>query len=239
MTYTLGTICARGGSRGVPGKNVREIAGHPLIAYTIATARRCAFIDRLVVSTDSEEIAAVARRYGAEVPFLRPTELATHTAAKVPAIQHAVREVERERGARVDLIVDLDPTAPLRTVAEVRACWDLVQTSGTDVVFTVTAAEKNPYFNMVEVVDGYARLSKSIEPPVVRRQDAPKVYAMNASVYAYRRDHLMDDGRVVAPRSRIVEMPPERSRDIDGPLDLAFLEFLVRERLVQLPEVQA
>jgi CMP-N,N'-diacetyllegionaminic acid synthase len=237
VTYTLGTICARGGSRGVPGKNIRELAGHPLIAYSIATARRCDFIDRVIVSTDSEEIAAVARRYGAEVPFLRPAELASHTAAKVPAIQHAVREVERERRGEIDLVVDLDPTAPLRTVDEVRACWELVQTPETDVVFTATLADKNPYFNMVEVTDGYARLSKKTEPPVVRRQDAPSVYAMNASIYAYRRGHLMNDGRVVAPRSRIVEMPPERSRDVDGPLDFAFLEFLVRERIVTLPEV--
>ena len=237
MTFTLGTICARGGSRGVPGKNIRALAGHPLIAYSIATARRCDFIDLVVVSTDSEEIAAVARRYGAEVPFLRPAELATHTSAKVPAIQHAVREIERERGDLVDLVVDLDPTAPLRTVAEVRTCWELVQSPDTDVVFTVTPADKNPYFNMVEIVDGYARLSKPADPPVVRRQDAPAVYAMNASVYAYRRAHLMDDGRVVAPRSRIVVMPPERSRDVDGPLDFAFLEFLVRERIVELPDV--
>jgi len=237
VTYTLGTICARGGSRGVPGKNTRELAGHPLIAYSIAVAKRCSFIDRLVVSTDSEDIAAVARRYGADVPFLRPAELATHTAAKVPAIQHAVGEVERDRRAKVDLVIDLDPTAPLRTLDEVRACWDLVQMPDTDVVFTVTLADKNPYFNMVEVVDGYARLSKRVEPPVVRRQDAPRVYAMNASIYAYRRDHLMNDGRVVAPRSRIIEMPPERSRDIDGPLDFSFLEYLVHERIVELPVV--
>lgn len=239
MTYTLGTICARGGSRGVPGKNVRPLAGHPLIAYTIAIARRCEFIDSVVVSTDSEEIAAVAKRYGVDVPFLRPAELATDTAAKVPAIQHAVREVERARGAPVDLVVDLDPTAPLRTKDEVRACWDLVQTPATDVVFTVARAEKSPYFNMVEIVDGYARLSKSLERPVVRRQDAPAVYAMNASVYAYRRAHLMADGRVIAPRSRIVEMPPERSRDVDSSLDFAFLEFLVREKVVTLPRVDA
>lgn len=221
----------------MPGKNIRELAGHPLIAYTIAVARRCAFIDRVVVSTDSDEIAAVARRYGADVPFLRPAALATHTSAKVPAIQHAVREVERERGAAVDLIVDLDPTAPLRTVEEVRACWELAQTAETDVVFTVTPAEKSPYFNIVEVVDGYARLSKPTDPPVVRRQDAPPAYAMNASIYVYRRSHLMQNGRVIAPHSRIFVMPPERSRDVDGPLDFLFLEFLVREGHVRLPEI--
>jgi N-acylneuraminate cytidylyltransferase/CMP-N,N'-diacetyllegionaminic acid synthase len=239
VTYTLGTICARGASRGLPGKNIRELAGHPLIAYTIAVAQRCTFVDRFIVSTDSEEIAAVARRYGAEVPFMRPAELASDSAGKVPAIQHAVREVERGRRAPVDLVVDLDPTSPLRTVDEVRACWELVQTAGTDVVFTVAPADRSPYFNMVEIVDGYARLSKALPVPVLRRQDAPAVYALNASVYAYRRAHLMDDGRVVAPRSRVVVMPTERSRDIDGPLDFAFLEFLVRERKVTLPEVKA
>jgi CMP-N,N'-diacetyllegionaminic acid synthase len=239
VTYTLGTICARGGSRGLPGKNIRSLAGHPLIAYTIATARRCTFIDQLVVSTDSEEIANVARRYGADVPFIRPSELASDTAGKVPAIQHAVREVEREARRPVDLVIDLDPTSPLRTADEVRECWDLVQTPHTDVVFTVTPADRSPYFNMVEIVDGYARLAKRLDPPVLRRQDAPAVFSLNASVYAYRRAHLMDDGRVVAPRSRVVVMPPERSRDVDGPFDFAFIEFLVRERIVTLPEVTA
>jgi CMP-N-acetylneuraminic acid synthetase len=238
MTYTLGTICARGGSRGLPGKNVRLLAGHPLIAYSIAQAKRCDFIDRLIVSTDSEEIAAVARRYGAEVPFLRPAEIATDTAAKVPAIQHAVREVERGSGRTVDYVVDLDPTAPLRSIEDIRACWDLVQQPATDVVFTVAPAEKNPYFNMVEVIDGYARMSKMPDRPIGRRQDAPRVYSMNASVYAYRRGHLMEDGRVVAGKARIVEMPVERSRDVDGPLDFAFLEFLVHEGRVTLPEVR-
>lgn len=238
MTYTLGTICARGGSRGVAGKNIRLLAGHPLIAYTIAQARRCDFIDRLVVSTDSAEIAAVAKGYGAEVPFLRPAELATDTSAKVPAIQHAVRAIERELGHPVDYVIDLDPTAPLRAVEDIVACWDAIQRPETDVVFTVTAADRNPYFNMVEVdADGYARLSKEAPAPVVRRQDAPKVYGMNASVYAYRRSHLMEDGRVVTGRARIVEMPAERSRDIDGPLDFAFIEFLVREGHVTLPPV--
>jgi CMP-N,N'-diacetyllegionaminic acid synthase len=238
MTYTLGTICARGGSRGVPGKNVRLLAGHPLIAYSIAQARRCEFIDRLIVSTDSEEIAAVSRTYGADVPFLRPAELASDTAAKLPAIQHAVRAIEQRSGSTIDYVVDLDPTAPLRAVEDIRACWDLIQRPGTDVVFTVTAADRNPYFNMVEVVDGLARLSKTSDRPVVRRQDAPTVYSMNASVYAYRREHLMAASRVVAGKARIIEMPPERSRDIDGPLDFAFIEFLVREGHVTLPEVR-
>jgi len=238
VTFTLGTICARGGSQGVPGKNIKLLAGHPLIAYTIEQAARCAFLDRLIVSTDSPAIAEVARSYGAAVPFLRPAELATDTSAKVPVIQHAVREVERELGHEIDYVVDLDPTAPLRVALDIERCWDLIQRPDTDVVFTVTPADRNPYFNMVELDDdGYAHLSKQPDTPVVSRQTAPRVFSMNASVYAYRRAHLMHDGRVVGGRARIVEMPPERSRDIDGPLDFAFVEFLVREGHATLPKV--
>jgi hypothetical protein len=101
LSYTLGTICARGGSKGVPGKNLRVVAGHPLIAYSIAQGRRCPFIDRLVVSTDSADIADVARAYGADVPFLRPAELARDDSPKIPAIQHAVAAVERDLGRAV------------------------------------------------------------------------------------------------------------------------------------------
>lgn len=236
MTFTLGTICARGGSRGVPGKNIRNLSGHPLIAYTIATALRCSFLDRLIVSTDSEDIAAVSRRYGAEVPFLRPAELASDASAKLPAIQHAVREIE-SRGVTVDLIVDLEPTAPLRTVADVLACWRLVQDPETDIAFTVTPADKNPYFNLIEIVEGYAQLSKAPWRSVVRRQDAPAAYGINGAVYAYHRDYLFKDGRVIGPRSRAVVMPIERGRDVDTLIDFAFIEFLVEKGIVQLPEV--
>jgi CMP-N-acetylneuraminic acid synthetase len=236
--YTLGTICARGGSKGVPGKNVRVLSGHPLIAYSIAVARACAFVDRVVVSTDSLEIAEAARRYGADVPFLRPAPLALDTSPKVPVIRHAVEFVEAEHGRPVDLIVDLDPTAPLRTADEVRRCWELAQTPETDVVITATPARKNPYFNMVEIRDGYARLSKPVTPPLARRQDAPAVYEMNASIYVFHREALMRDGRVLGPRTRMLEMPPERSHDIDHPLDFAYLEFLVAEGHVELPAVR-
>jgi len=135
-------------------------------------------------------------------------------------------------------VVDLDPTAPLRSMDDIAACWKLIQQPDTDNVFTVMEADRNPYFNMVELdANGYAHYSKQASVPVVRRQDAPKVWSMNASVYAYRRAHLMRDGRVVGDRTRIVEMPPERSRDIDGPLDFAFIEFLVREGHATLPEM--
>lgn len=232
---TVATICARGGSRGVPGKNIRQLDGHPLLAYTIAVARSCPWIDRVIVSTDSEAVADVARRYGAEIPFMRPAALAGDTAAKVPVLQHAVRSLEAA-GAAIDIVIDLDPTSPLRTADEIEACWRLVQSPATDIVFTVTPARKNPYFNMIELADGYARLCKVADRTIVRRQDAPEVFEMNASIYAWRRDHLIDDGRVLGVCSRIVEMPLERSHDIDHEVDFAFLEFLVTTGRVTLPQ---
>lgn len=235
MTYTLCTIAVRGGSKGVPGKNLRVVAGHPLVAYTIAQALACTFVDRVIVSTDSPEIADVARIYGAEVPFLRPAELARDDSPKIPVLQHAVRQVERSMGRHVDVVIDLDATAPLRTPADIRACWETLLRPQTDLVFSVYPADKNPYFNMVELEDGYARLSKAAPAAVTRRQDAPAVYAMNASIYAWRRDHLMEDGRLFGPRTRVHVMSAD-THDIDSPLDLAFLEFLVREGHVSLPE---
>lgn len=236
VTRTVALICARGGSKGLEGKNIKLLAGHPLIAYSVAQARECPFIEDVVVSTDSEEIAAVARRYGARTPFVRPAELASDTAPKLPVLRHALREFERGTDRAIDIVVDLDPTSPLRTIEEIAQCWALVQEPNTDVVFTVCVADKSPYFNMVELVDGYARLSKSPQVPYARRQEAPVVYSMNASVYAYRREFLIRADSVSGGRARMVVMPPERSHDIDRPIDFDFVEFLVRERHVTLPQ---
>jgi CMP-N,N'-diacetyllegionaminic acid synthase len=224
---TLATICARGGSQGLPGKNIRPLLGRPLIVYTIEQAHASAGIDAVVVSTDSEAIADVARTAGARVPFLRPAELATATAAKVPVIEHAVKMLELE-GEGFDRIVDLDPTSPLRDVEDIEACLRLLD-HDTDVVITAYEAEKNPYFNMVEQrPDGSIGLVKNVGGPIDSRQQAPKVYAMNASVYVWHRHSLgkgLWNGRV-----RLHVMPRERSIDIDSPMDWSLVQLLMQER---------
>ncbi|HEU5068310.1 MAG TPA: acylneuraminate cytidylyltransferase family protein, partial [Sphingomicrobium sp.] len=146
---TVATICARGGSQGLPGKNIKPLHGKPLIVHTIELALRHGLIDAVYVSTDSPEIAAVAEKAGAEVPGLRPAELATSTAGKLPAIENLVSRIE-ERGTAIDRIVDLDPTSPLRSPHDVTACLTLLG-QDTDCVITAFPAEKNPYFNMVEL----------------------------------------------------------------------------------------
>ena len=223
---TIATICARGGSTGLPGKNIRPLHGKPLIAYTIEQALACPAIDRVFVSTDDAAIADVARRHGAEVPFMRPPELATATAAKLPVIRHLVAGVEAQ-GVAVERIVDLDPTSPLRSAQDILDCIALLD-AATDVVITGYPAEKNPYFNMVELdAAGRAALSKTLPGGVTSRQQAPAVYAMNASVYVWWRRTLergLWDGV-----ARLHPMPRERSIDIDSLIDFRLVEMLMAE----------
>lgn len=224
---TIATICARGGSTGVPGKNIRPLLGKPLIVYTIEQALACPEIDAVYVSTDSEAIAEVARRAGALIPFLRPVELASAEAPKIPVIQHLVNFVESQ-GVQIARVVDLDPTSPLRNVEDIRACLEMLD-SDTDVVITGYEAEKNPYFNMVELCpDGTVALCKQSPSEVVGRQYAPKVYAMNASIYVWHRNTL--DLGLWGGRVRLYIMPRERSVDIDTPLDFKVVELLMKEK---------
>lgn len=222
------SICARGGSTGVPGKNIREILGKPLIAWSIEQAFASGEADAVFVSTDSEQIAGVARAAGAEVPFLRPAELATASAGKLPVIEHLVAWVEANRGA-VTRIIDLDPTSPLRDVADIRACAALLD-GDTDVVITGYESDKNPYFNMVEQkADGFYGRVCLPASEVLGRQGAPRVYAMNASIYAWHR-HTLVSSLWAMPRIRLHAMPRERSIDIDHPIDFELVELLMKKK---------
>lgn len=225
---TICTICARGGSRGVPGKNIRPLMGKPLIVHTIELALAHPRLDGVYVSTDSEAIADVARKAGAHVPFIRPAALASDEAGKLPVIQHLVDHLET-LGQTVDVVVDLDPTSPLRDAEDIDACLDLVD-NGAQAVITAFEADKNPYFNMVELdEDGIARVSKKLPgAAVVARQAAPQVYSMNASIYVWRREALAENLWLTEPRLHV--MPRERSIDIDSELDFRLVKLLMEER---------
>lgn len=227
----LGTICARGGSKGIPKKNIRPLCGRPLIAHTIESALKCKALERVVVSTDDPEIREVALRYGAEAPFLRPAELATDKADKWWVWRHVVSTLRDREGYICDIIADLDPTAPLREVSDIEACLHLLVEGCADVVFTVTEAHKNPYFNMVEYQGNEVRLCKPLERTIACRQDAPPVYSMNSSIYVMWCSFLMEKGGIFASgRAKMHVMPPERSVDIDREIDFEFVEFLMRRR---------
>lgn len=224
---TVATICARGGSTGLPGKNIRDFCGKPLIVHTIEQALASDCIDHVFVSTDDPKIADISSKAGAQVPFLRPKELATKDAAKHPVIMHCVDQIVRS-GIRVSRVIDMDPTSPLRSDEDIQNCLNLL-TEDVNVVFSVYEAKKNPYFNMVELdQSGYAVISKVLSNPIVARQHAPKVYAINGSLYAWHIDSLSKglwDGK-----SKIYVMLEERSIDIDSKTDFDFAEFLMKRR---------
>lgn len=232
------TIGARGGSKGVKNKNIRALMGKPLIAYTISQALLWGKARRVIVTTDSPQIAGAAREYGAEVPFLRPSELATDAAPKVPAIRHALIECERIHSETYDVVVDLDPTAPARSIEDLDACLALFMEKRPKTLFSVVVAHKNPYFNLVELnPDGFAHLSK--EPPggsVFARQSAPVVYAMNGSIYFYDRKYLIDEQTIspISDKSIIHVMSDWSGYEIDREVDFDFTEFLVSKGRIRI-----
>ena len=221
---TIATICARGGSKGLPGKNIRPFAGQPLIAHTIAHARGCSGIDAVYVSTDDEQIAGAARAAGAIVPYLRPAELAGDAAAKLPVIEHLVAHLESQ-GESVARIVDLQPTSPLRESSDITAA--LQARPDAQLVVSVAEAADNPYFTMVEPsAGGLVHLSKG--NGAARRQDVPPVYALNGSIYVWQRAalaHAAVHGLwsvTVAP----FVMPRWKSVDIDTLEDFEYAQWL-------------
>lgn len=224
----LCTICARGGSKGVKGKNLRELAGKPLIAHSIEQAQASGLFDTLAVSSDSDEILEVARKWGCDFLIKRPDELATDQAAKLPVIRHCVREVERLSGCEFDTLVDLDTTSPLRLPADIIGAVSLLEGSESGNVLTGMPARRSPYFNLVEVsASGIVHLSKPLSQSVVRRQDAPSCYDMNASIYVWHRPVLFESDGLFNVDTRLYVMPEERSIDIDSELDFQFIKFLL------------
>ena len=229
----LATICARAGSKGVPGKNIRTLLGKPLIAHTIGQAISSGLFEHVVVSTDSKDIAVIAKKYGAEVPFMRPKELATDTCSKWPAVRHALIECEKLYKSRFDIIVDLDPTSPLRTVQDIKNCFKLLVEKDAPNVITAMPARRSPYFNLIEVYpDGHVGLSKETAQPVTRRQDSPPCYDMNASIYIWKRDVLMENDSIFLKSTALYVMPEERSIDIDHEIDFEFVEFIANKRQI-------
>lgn len=227
----LCTICARGGSKGVKGKNIRHLLGRPLIAHTIAQARAAGLFEAVAVSSDSAAILEAAREAGADLLITRPDDMASDTAAKAPAIRHALIEAERLLGHEVDVLVDLDATSPLRLPGDIVGAVRLLEETGVTSVITGAPARRSPYFNLVELDGGgTVRLSKPTDPPVARRQDAPRCFDMNASIYVWRRSPFVVRPAVFYDDTRLFEMPEDRSVDIDSELDFEIVRLLMERR---------
>jgi N,N'-diacetyl-8-epilegionaminate cytidylyltransferase len=224
-----GFIFARGGSKGVPRKNIRPLGGKPLIAHAIETARACPSIDRIIVSTDDKEIADVARAFGAEVPFIRPEVLAQDSSPEWLAWRHAIQAVGLDDSG---IFVSIPTTAPLRSPLDVEATISEIASMRADICITVTPAASNPYFNMISVnASGCAELVIPPKPgTVARRQDAPKVFEMTTAAYAAAPSFVLREQSLFSGRVKTVVLPRERAIDIDTELDFEIAEFLYLRR---------
>ena len=227
------TICARGGSKGIPGKNIKNLNGKPLIAYTIEHAKNFSlkYNCDIGLSTEDEKIREVASQYGVNTSYLRNSSLAKDNSGKVPVIDALLKYHEEIKPINYDFILDLDVSAPMRTIDDLISAFDILQKDSNALnIFSVGLAKKNPYFNMVEESsdNGYFKVSKNLHGGVKSRQEAPKVYAMNASFYIYSKA-FFDAGLqgAITERSLIFEMKHE-CFDLDQPEDFEFLDYLIR-----------
>jgi CMP-N,N'-diacetyllegionaminic acid synthase len=227
----LAVIPARGGSKGVPRKNIRLVCGKPLIAYTIETARAAGVFYRVIVSSDDQEIIAVSREYGADVPFVRPSELAQDETPMVPVIRHAVEFIEDKDEVILDYVCVLQPTEPLRTVNDIRAAIRKILDTGADSVISVCRMDDlHPVF--MKRIENDRLLPFCLpEPEGLRRQDvSPPAYVRNGVVYVAKRDVLMKRNSLYGEDCRPYVMPPESYLTVDTELQLRLVELLLREQ---------
>ena len=215
----------------MPNKNITLIAGKPLIAYSVEQARKSGLFSTVAISSDSDEILECARKAGATVLIKRPDDLAGDTAAKLPVIQHCIAEAEKLLGVQFDTVVDLDCTSPLRNVEDIVGAVKTFEDSEAENLISGAVARRSPYFNLVKLTDsGYVSLAAEDGRSYVRRQDAPRCFDMNASIYVWSRRSLLACKKVIGQKTILFEMPEERSIDIDSAFDLEIVSYLLRKK---------
>ncbi len=225
---TVAFIFARGGSKGLPRKNILLLNGKPLIAWAIEQAKAVQRINQIIVSTDSEEIALIARQYGAEVPFIRPAALARDETPEWLAWRHALNYFRESTGNLPKIMVSIPATAPLRLPIDIDNCLDEFQRNKADCVITVTDANRSPFFNMVK--QNEAGVVELVNPPssnIARRQDAPIVYDMATVCYVLNPEFVMENNSIFDGVVRMVKIPADRAIDID-----TFLDFKIAESIL-------
>ena len=234
----LAVIPARGGSKGLPGKNIRPFVGLPLIAHTIMFARMCPEITRCIVSTDSEEIANVARQYEADVPFLRPPELAEDETPMWPVLKHALASAEETDGRSYDYLLLLDLTSPSREPADIAGAVARMEASPeADGIIGVSQPEFNPIWHCVVENDGWMTDLIDSGTQYERRQDVPSVYRVNGSLYIWRTNYVKSEAESWHDTKKhlIYEIPEYRAMAIDTPFEFQRFELMVNNGLIDFP----
>jgi N-acylneuraminate cytidylyltransferase len=227
----VGFVFARGGSKGLPGKNTRLLSGKPLIAWSIERALEVDRISRIIVSTDSEEIAKIAKQFGAEVPFIRPSQLASDKSPEWDSWRHALEYLQETEGSIPDVMVSLPTVAPLGMPVDIDNCLDEYEKGFSDIVITVTEAHRSPFFNMVKAKpNGTYELVNEASLRVDRRQDAPLVYDMSTVCYVANSNFVLRCNSLFEGRVGAVHIPIERAIDIDSQLDFQIAELLLNLR---------
>tara|TARA_Y100000816_G_scaffold128644_1_gene90646 strand:+ start:2210 stop:2908 length:699 start_codon:yes stop_codon:yes gene_type:complete len=226
----LCTICARGGSKGLPNKNLLKIGDKSLIGHTLTQAKAIDAIDCIIVSSDSNEILKEGEIYAADILLQRSAKLASDDAGKIDAIIDCLNHAESNFNKHFDYVIDLDVTSPLRNLIDIENCLEFTKDQGFKNLITVTNSKKNPYFNQIEITNEGPQLVKSGHN-IKGRQSAPKVYDMNAAIYVWSRDFLINEKTLFSRDTIVYDMPEERSLDIDNELDFKIVKHLIENEL--------
>lgn len=221
-------ICARKGSKGIKNKNLTRIKNENLISITIDQAKKSKIFDNIVISTDSQKIQRVAKSKNIQSWFLRPKSLSNDKASKLDVLRHGLIESEKKLNKRFDIICDLDVTSPLRRIDDILKALKKFIKQKNNILFSVTEAKKNPYFNMVEIKNKKVSLVKKLDKVITSRQQAPNVFEMNASIYFWKRNYLLKNKSMFGKNTGIYVMPRSRSIDIDDHLDLKIVKHLLK-----------
>jgi CMP-N-acetylneuraminic acid synthetase len=228
---TIAFIFARGGSKGLPGKNIKMFFGKPLIAWSIEQAKKVKSIHRVIVSTDSNDIAKIAEKFGAEVPFLRPKEISKDDSPEWMAWRHALSFLKETEGGMPEIMISIPATAPLRRVVDIKNCLNLFKKGNVDTVIAITKARRNPYFNIVKKKqNGYIDLVSRPTKKIYRRQDSPLVYDMTTVAFVTDPQFIMQNKSIFNGRVKAVEVPVDVSIDIDSLFDFKMAEFFFKNR---------
>ena len=235
MNSILALIPARGGSKGIPEKNTRDLAGKPLIAWTIETALNSNVCSKIVVTTENQKIIAIAQDWGAEVPFIRPEHLSGDEATSISVVQHAIEYFLTIGFDKSDYILLLQPTSPLRATEDIKNAVDIAQSKQADAVVSVTDAPSHPYLTKKIKPTGMLQSFFDEKFDNIRRQDLPPAYALNGAIYLNRISSLIEE-KTFLPENKTYAyiMPPERSIDIDTPWDLRLAELIITDQKISL-----